>query len=133
MKLKTIVGAGAALMLFVLFATPGSAQIMIELQGGAAFPTGEQNEYWGIGFSGGGTLLYELTPFVSLGVNLAYSKMGLDTEHYKSKFGKDDWELSGADMTVFSACGELRAHAGAMDFATLFAGAGFGFFQLGIT
>ncbi|MCG7852454.1 MAG: hypothetical protein MIO92_08015 [Methanosarcinaceae archaeon] len=116
-----------------LFALPSEAQISVECQGGPAFPMGDLNEYWGIGYTFGGTLLYEVTPFVSLGVNLAYSNMGLDTGRVKGNLGLEDWDISGGSASIFSACGEIRAHSGAMDMATLFAGAGFGLFHIGLT
>ncbi len=131
---RTVRLAFVLLVLAALASTQASAQVSLELQGGALFPTGDFNEYWGIGYTTGGTVLYELTPFVSIGVNLAYSKLGLDDGSYKTAFNlADDVEIEGGDASIFSACGEIRAHAGAMDMATVFAGAGFGLFNLGLS
>lgn len=131
---RTIRFAAVLLILAVLVPTQVSAQVSLELQGGALFPTGDLNEYWGIGFTAGGTVLYELTPFVSIGVNLAYSKTGLDDGSVRAAFDlPDELELEGGAASIFSACGEIRAHAGAMDMATVFAGVGFGLFNIGLT
>jgi hypothetical protein len=132
-SLKRISIVGAVVLPLLLVAITAEAQISLELQGGATFPTGDLNDYWNIGYTAGGTFLYELTPFVSLGVNLAYSGMGLDADKVKDEMDMDDWDISGGTATVFSACAEVRAHAGAMDMATLFAGAGFGLFHIGVT
>jgi len=132
-SVKKISILGAFVISFILAATPSIAQITLELQGGATFPTGDLNEYWNIGYTAGSTILYEVTPFVSLGVNLAYSGMGLDADRLKGELNLEEWDISGGTASVFSACGEIRAHAGAMDVATIFAGAGFGLFHIGLS
>lgn len=121
--------------LFVLSAAvPAGAVVKFELAGGADFPTGEFNDYWTIGFGGSGTILFELTPFTSVGVNLGYNAIGLDEDDLRAGFSiPESVEFSGGDASIFNVCGELRFHTGAMDKATFSGGVGLGLYNVGIS
>lgn len=118
----------AGLLVFV----PLQAQIYLDLSGGVVVPIGEMNDYWGMGPGFSGSILYQVTPFVSVGANFGYSKMGFDDGSYRDEMSEPDaFDISGGDLSVFNACGELRIHAGAMEKAFVFGGAGLGLFNIG--
>ena len=127
---KLVFNICLVIVLVGVLATSCSATIKLELAGGANFPTADFNDYWGIGLGGDVTLLFELNPFFSAGVNLAYNNNPFDSDTYEKQQNLgSNYSVTGGDASVFSACGELRAHTGAMDKATFFGGLGIGLFN----
>ena len=133
MTIRKFLAAFAICLLAGSVFSPLQAQVYFDLGGGVAIPTGDLNDYWGMGPALSGTILFPATPFVSVGVNLGFSKMGFDHDTFVKDIGEPDLDLSGGDLSVFNVCGELRVHAGAMQKAYVFGGAGLGLYNIGIS
>ncbi len=129
---KSVAVFAVCLMAGAVF-SPLQAMVHFDVGGGVAMPTGDLNDYWGMGPSFSGTILFPATPFVSIGANFGYSKMPMDHDSFVDAIGMPDLDLSGGDLSVFNACAELRVHAGAMEMAYIFAGAGLGLYNIGLS
>lgn len=110
-----------------------SADMGFEFNIGMDSPVGDLNEYWRVGLGLNGGFFGEITPLVSAGITVGYSKFGLDEDHLLDVLeAPDDVTIDGGDMSAISICAELRAHAGAMDKATFFGGIGAGLFMVNL-
>ncbi|MBN2184528.1 MAG: hypothetical protein JW746_04295 [Candidatus Krumholzibacteriota bacterium] len=127
----------AAVLMVCLLAgsvfSPLQAMVHFDLGGGVAMPTGDLNDYWGMGPVFSGTILFPATPFVSIGANFGFSKMAFDHDTFADAIGEPDLDLSGGDLSVLNVCAELRVHAGAMEMAYIFGGAGLGLYNIGLS
>ncbi|MBN2069948.1 MAG: hypothetical protein JW814_00715 [Candidatus Krumholzibacteriota bacterium] len=134
MVTKKFFAALAFCLLAALPFSPLQAQVHFDIGGGIAAPTGDLNDYWGMGPALSGTILFPATPFISVGANIGFSKMGFDHEAFLDAMdAPPDIDLSGGDLSVISACGEIRLHAGAMEKAYVFGGAGLGLFHYSLS